>query len=204
MVITNIGEIHYHQENKTNGGKQFVKKVPFKIEDLTELPSVLQKGDFSLQDRSSGRLSDDPCCKESKSVPAVSLERQTLPVHLPVLRTGFLTKNFYQMRKATTGLSSDSWGASAGLPGRYPNNGSYKGAMFGTDPANHRIIGEARLRDKSRGISAKEYPEFGIPRVCNRGGWGYSDRFSHIFFHTDCTISHKSITSLLSNTHLCK
>ena len=22
MVITNIGEIHYHKENKTNGGKQ--------------------------------------------------------------------------------------------------------------------------------------------------------------------------------------
>ena len=25
------------------------------------------------------------------------------------------------------------------------------------------------------------------------GGWGYSDRFLHIFFHTDCTISHKYI-----------
>ena len=46
---------------------QFAEKVPFKMEDLTQIPSVLQKGGFSLQDRSSG-------CS--------------------AFRTGFLTKNF--------------------------------------------------------------------------------------------------------------
>ena len=61
---------------------------------------------------SSRHLPDDPCRKESKSVPAIFLDRDTLSVHLPALRTGFLTKNFYQIPKATTGLSSGSWGAS--------------------------------------------------------------------------------------------
>ena len=123
---------------------------------------------FSFQDRSSGCLSVDPCCKESKSIPPFSLEGETLSVHLPAFRTGFLTKNFYQMPEATAGLSSGSWGASVGLPGRFSDNGLYKGAMSGTDPANRRIIREARLSDKSREISVKTNPEAGIPRVSNR------------------------------------
>ena len=72
------------------------------------------------------------------------------------------------MPSTTIGLSSGSWGASAGLPGRYPNNGSYKEAMSGTGPDNRRIIGTARLCDKSREIDAKANPEVGIPPVCNR------------------------------------
>ena len=123
---------------------QFVKKSSIQDGRFDSTTISPLEGGLSLQDRSSGRLPDDPCCKESKSVPAVSLERETLPVHLPALRTGFLIKNIYQMPKATANLSSGSCGASAGLSGQYPNNGSYKGAMFGTGPANHRIIGEAR------------------------------------------------------------
>ena len=129
--------------------------------------SPLEVG-FSLQDRSSGCSPVDPCCKESKSIPPFSLEGETLSVHLPAFRTGFLTKNFYQMPEATAGLSLSSWGASAGLPGRFSDNGSYKGAMSGTGPANHRIIREARLSDKSREISVRTNPEAGIPRVSNR------------------------------------
>ena len=72
------------------------------------------------------------------------------------------------MPEATAGLSSGSWGASAGLPGRFSDNGSYKGAMFGTGPANHRIIREARLSDKSREINVRTNLEAGIPRVSNR------------------------------------
>ena len=52
------------------------------------------EGGFPLQDRSSGCLPVDPCCRESKSIPLFSLEGETLSVHLPTFRTGFLTKNF--------------------------------------------------------------------------------------------------------------
>ena len=72
------------------------------------------------------------------------------------------------MPEATAGLSSGSWGASAGLPGRFSDNGSYKGAMSGTSPANCRFIREARLSDKSREISVRTHSEAGIPRVSNR------------------------------------
>ena len=126
------------------------------------------EGGFSLQDRSSGCLPVDPCCKESKSIPSFSLEGETLSVHLLAFRTDFLTKNFYQMSEATAGLSLGSWGASAGLPGRFSDNGSYKGAMSGTGPANRRIIREARLSDKSREISVRTHSEARMPRVSNR------------------------------------
>ena len=151
--------IHLRQLN------QFVKNVPFKMEDLTQLPSVLRKGDFLCK---IGCLPVDPCCKESKSIPPFSLERETLSVHLPAFRTGVLTKNFYQMPEATAGLSSGSWGASAGLPGRFSYNGSYKGEMSGTGPANRRFIREARLSDKSREISVRTHSEAGILWVSNR------------------------------------
>ena len=74
---------------------------------------------------------------------------------------------FYQMPEATAGLSSGSWGASAGLPGRFSDNGPYKGATSGTGPANRRLR-EARLSDKSREISVITHSEAGIPRVSNR------------------------------------
>ena len=106
------------------------------------------------------------------------LERETLSVYLPALRTGFLTKKFYQMPKAATGLYSGSLGASTGLRGRYPKKEqcleqaqqkrSKKEAMCGIDPANRRIIGKVRLCDKSRTISARANPEVGIPLVCNK------------------------------------
>ena len=102
---------------------QFVERVPFKMEDLTQIPSVLQKGDFrckiDLQDALPFGLASSP-------------------------------RIFYQMPEATAGLSSVSWGASAGLPGRFSDNGSYKEAMSGTGPANRRFMREARLSDKSR------------------------------------------------------
>ena len=72
------------------------------------------------------------------------------------------------MPEATAGLSSVSWGASAGLPGQFSDNGSYKGAMSGTGPANRRFMREARLSDKSREISVRAHSEAGIPRVSNR------------------------------------
>ena len=72
------------------------------------------------------------------------------------------------MPEATAGLSSGSRGASAGLPGRFSDNGSYKGAMSGTGPANRRFIREARLSDKLREISVRTHSEAGIPRVSNR------------------------------------
>ena len=43
--------------------------------------------------------------------------------------------------------------------------------MSGTSPANHRIIREARLSDKSREISVRTNPETGIPWVSNRHLW---------------------------------
>ena len=32
----------------------------------------------------------------------------------------------------------------------------------------------------------------------HRGGWGYSDRFLHIFCHTDCTVLQHSIEQKMS------
>ena len=72
------------------------------------------------------------------------------------------------MFEATAGLSSVSGGASAGLPGRFSDNGSYREAMSGTGPANCRFMREARLSDKSREISVRTHSEAGIPRVSNR------------------------------------
>ena len=69
------------------------------------------------------------------------------------------------MPEATAGLSSGSWGASAGLPGRFSDNDSYKGAMSVTGPANRRFMREARLSDKSREISVITHSEAGIPWV---------------------------------------
>ena len=69
------------------------------------------------------------------------------------------------MPKVTTGLSLGSWGASAGLPGQYPNNGSYKGAMFGTAQLIIGLlekIGDLINREKSmlEPTQGLEYPGF--------------------------------------------
>ena len=147
---------------------QFVKTVPFKMEDLTQLPSVLQKGDFLCKIDLQDAYLTIPVAKKAR-------------VYLRFLWKGKL----YQFTCLPFGLASSPriftkclkpllvylWALGVrllGLPGRYPDNGSCKEAMSGTGPANCEIIGEAQLCDKSREISTRAKPEVGIPRVCNR------------------------------------
>ena len=94
------------------------------VEDLTQLPSVLQKGDFLCKIDLQDTYLTIPVTKKARVY--LHFLWKLLTVHLPALQTSFLTKNVYQMPKATAGLSS----------GSYPNNGSYKGAIAGTGPAN--------------------------------------------------------------------
>ena len=147
---------------------EFVQKVPFKMKDLTQLPSVLQKEDF--------------LCK-------IDLQDTYLTIHVAKKARVYLRclwkGKLYQFTCLLFGLASSPkiftkclkpllvYLRALGIRllvylDNILYNGSYKGAMFRTGPANHRIIGEATLRDKSREISTGADPEVGIPRVRNR------------------------------------
>ena len=135
---------------------------------MTQLPSVLQKGDFLCKIDLQDAYLSIPVAKKARVYlrflwKGKLYQFTCLPFGL-ASSPGIFTKCL----KPLLVLSSGSWGASAGLPGRFSDNGSYKGAMSGTGPANRRFIREARLSDKSREISVRTHSEAGIPRVSNR------------------------------------
>ena len=137
---------------------QFVKKVPFKMEDLTQIPSVLQKGDFLCKIDLQDAYLSIPVAKKSRVYLRFLWKGKLYQFTCLSFGLASSPRIFTKIPEATAGLSSGFWGASAGLPGRFSDTGSYKGAMSGTGPANRRIIREARLSDKSREISVRNQP----------------------------------------------
>ena len=138
------------------------------MEDLTQIPSVLQKGDFLCKIDLQEAYLSIPVAKKARVFLRFLWKGKLCQFTCLPFGLASSPRIYYQMPEATAGLSSGSWGASAGLPGQFSDNGSYKGAMSGTGPANRRIIREGRLSDKSREISVRTNPGAGIPRVSNR------------------------------------
>ena len=86
----------------------FIEPVHFKMEDLSHFPSVLQRGDFMCK-------IDLKDAKKIKDLHKVSLERETLPVHMSTFRPQILSKNFHKGSETPLSLPQSSGSSTAGV-----------------------------------------------------------------------------------------
>ena len=93
----------------------FIEPVHFKMEDLSHLPSVLWRGDFMCKIDLKDVYQTIPIAKKIKDLPKVSLERETLPVHMSTFRPQILSKNFHKGSETPLGLPQSSGSSTAGV-----------------------------------------------------------------------------------------
>ena len=81
------------------GLEQFHKTSSFQNGGSVTLAITPPEGGFYVQDRLKRCISNNSNCKKIKDLPKVSLERETLPVHMSTFRPQILSKNFTKVLK---------------------------------------------------------------------------------------------------------
>ena len=71
----------------------FIEPAHFKMEDLSYLPSILWRGDFMCKMDLQDTYQTIPIAKKIKDLSKVSLERETVPVHMSTFWPQILSKN---------------------------------------------------------------------------------------------------------------
>ena len=118
----------------------FIEPVHFKMEDLSHLPSLLRRGGFYVQDRLKRCISNNSNCKKIKDLPKVSLERESLPVHMSTFRPQILSKNFHKGSETSLSLPQSSGSSTAGVFRRHTYHGSNPRAMSGAYAADMAVV----------------------------------------------------------------
>ena len=78
------------------GLEQFHRTSSFQNGGSVTLAISPPEGGFYVQDRLKRRVSNNSNCKKIKDLPKVSLERETLPVHMSTFQPQVLSKNFHK------------------------------------------------------------------------------------------------------------
>ena len=97
------------------GHEQFHRTCSFQNGTSFALAISPPERGFYVQDRSARRISNHSDCKKIKDLSKVSLERETVPVHMSTFWPQILPKNFYKGSETPLGLPQSSGSSYAGV-----------------------------------------------------------------------------------------
>ena len=123
------------------------------------------EGGFYVQDRLKRCISNNSNCKKIKDLPKVSLERETLPVHMPTFRPQILSKNFHKGSETSLSLPQSSGSSAAGVFRRHTYHGSNPRAIFGAYTADMAVVDRFRFSGKPKEVSFNTQTTSRIPGV---------------------------------------
>ena len=83
---------------------EFGEYIPFRMEDISLLKSVLRQGDFD-KTRFKRLVSNCPSGQKIENLSSLHLEGCALPIHLPPFRSLFFRQNFHQSNEASDCIS---------------------------------------------------------------------------------------------------
>ena len=165
---------HFHdtQEGwrKKAGGRhegleQFHRTSSFQNGGSVTFAITPPEGGFYVQDRLKRCISNNSNCKKIKDLPKVSLERETLPVHMPTFRPQILSKNFHKGSETSLSLPQSSGSSAAGVFSRHTYHGSNPRAMFGAYAADMAVVDRFRFSGKPKEVSFSTQTTSRIPGV---------------------------------------
>ena len=126
--------------------------------------SPLERG-FYVQDRLKRCVSNNSNCNKIKDLPKVSLERETLPVHMSTFRPQILSKNFHKGSEMPLGLPQSSGSSTAGVFRRHTYHGSNPRAMSGAYAADMAVVDRFKFSGKPKEVSFNTQTTSRIPWV---------------------------------------
>ena len=106
------GPEQFHRTSSFPNGRSFVPAI-----------NPLEGG-FYVQDRPTRHISNHSDCERIKDLSQVSLERETVPVHMSTFWPQILSKNFHKGSETPLGLSQSSGSSFAGVFRQHTYHGS--------------------------------------------------------------------------------
>ena len=103
--------------------------------------------------------------ERNQGLSKVSLERETVPVHMSTFWPQILSKNFYKGSKTPLGVPQSSGSSSAGVFRRHTYHGSNPRAMSGAYPADMAVVDRFGFSGKPKEASVKSQTADRIPGV---------------------------------------
>ena len=147
------------------GLEQFQRISSFQNGGSVTLAISPPEGGFCVQDRLKRRISNHSNRKKIKDLPKVSLERETLPVHMSTFRPQILSKNFHKGSETPLGLPQSSGSLTAGVFRRHTHHGSNPRAMSGAYAADMADVDRFRFPGKPKEVSFNTQTTSRIPGV---------------------------------------
>ena len=147
------------------GLEQFYRTSSFQNGGYVTLANSLPEGGFYVQDRLKRCVSNNSNCKKIKDLPKVSVERETLPVHMSTFRPQILSKSFHKGSETPLGLPQSSGSSTAGVFRRHTYHGSNPRAMSGAYAADMAVVDRFRFSGKPREVSFNTQTTSRIARV---------------------------------------
>ena len=147
------------------GLEQFHRTSSFQNGGSVTLAITPPEGGFYVQDRLKRCISNNSNCKKTKDLPKVSLERETLPVHMSTFRPQILSKNFHKGSETPLSLPQSSRSSTAGVFRRHTYHGSNSRAMSGAYAADMAVVDRFRFSGKPKEVSFSTQTTSRIPGV---------------------------------------
>ena len=147
------------------GLEQFHRTSSFQNGGSVTLAITPPEGGFYVQDRLKRCISNNSNCKKIKDLPKVSLERETLPVHMSTFRPQILSKNFHKGSETPLSLPQSSGSSTAGVFRRHTYHGSNPRAMSGAYAADMAVVDRFRFSGKPKEVSFSTQTTSRIPGV---------------------------------------
>ena len=147
------------------GLEQFHRTSSFQDGGSVTLAITPPEGGFYVQDRLKRCTSNNSNCKKIKDLPKVSLERETLPVHMSTFRPQILSKNFHKGSETSLRLPQSSGSSTAGVFRRHTYHGSNPRAMSGAYAADMAVVDRFRFSGKPKEVSFSTQTTSRIPGV---------------------------------------
>ena len=145
--------------------EQFHRTSSFQNGGSVTLAISPPEGGFYVQDRLKRCISNNSNCKKIKDLPKVSLERETLPVHMSTFRPQILSKNFHKGSETPLSLPQSSGSSTAGVFRRHTYHGSNPRAMSGAYAADMAVVDRFRFSGEPKEVSFNTQTTNRIPGV---------------------------------------
>ena len=135
------------------GPKQFHRTCSFQNGRSFVLAINPSERGFYMQGRPARHISNHSDCRKITDLSKVSLERETVPIHMSTFWPQILSKNFYKGSETPLGLPQSSVSSSAGVFSRHTYHGSNPRAMYGAYPADMAVVDRFGFSGKPEEVS---------------------------------------------------
>ena len=144
---------------------ELVKYIPFRMEDVSLLKSVVKQRDFMTKLDIRDAYITVPMNKKIKNLFLLHLKGCTLSIHLPLFRFLFFRQNFHQSNEASDCISKSHGDQFINFSRQHIDHGKLSGACNATHRLGNPGLNLLGMCDKLPEVHSHPFKGFAIPSL---------------------------------------